>query len=200
MSWNFLDNAEVFSAGTKAAFLQYLRDNPNSRRVSESEKEALVNWLTKPGAQPSSQKDFSRRNYVRRTFTWDSNTGSLLAIAKKGGQTHRHVIIEDMILETVEMAHRDNGHAGWDATWKDISNSYYGILRSDVIFLLKQCRVCASNPRKRPKDSAPTTIHPRLVDYDRQRSPNIENLLQERSIFDVLGDMEPSEDFFEKKE
>jgi hypothetical protein len=32
-----------------------------------------------------------------------------------------------------------------------VSSAYYGILRSDVIFLLKRWRVCARNPSKRAK-------------------------------------------------
>ena len=73
-----------------------------------------------------------------------------------------------MIAETVEMVHKENNHAGWDATWKDVSTSYYGILRSDVIFLLKQCQSphCTQNPSKRPKGSAPTTVHSQQTDHE----------------------------------
>lgn len=66
-----------------------------------------------------------------------------------------------MIADTVEIVHKNNNHAGWDATWKDVSTSYYGIPRKDVIFLLKQCQNqhCTENPSKRPKGSAPTMFH-----------------------------------------
>jgi hypothetical protein len=67
-----------------------------------------------------------------------------------------------MIADVVETIHENNGHAGWDTTWKDVSNSYYGILRSDIIFLLKRCEICSKNPLKRPK-GAPAPHTPQNV-------------------------------------
>lgn len=75
-----------------------------------------------------------------------------------------------MIADVVDFVHNGNGHAGWDATWKDVSNLYYGILRSDVIFLLKRCQICASNPSKRPKGSAAIMRSPQLVDQEPENS------------------------------
>ncbi len=77
-----------------------------------------------------------------------------------------------MIADVVDFVHKGNGHAGWDATWKDVSNLYYGILRSDVIFLLKRCQICASNPSKRPKGSAAIMRSPQLVDQEPENSVN----------------------------
>jgi hypothetical protein len=74
---------------------------------------------------------------------------------------NRAVITTDMIADVLEIVYKDSGddgHSGWDAKWKDVSTSYCGILRSDVIFLVKQCQVCAENPSKRPKGSAATML------------------------------------------
>lgn len=71
----------------------------------------------------------------------------------------RDVITEEDIVDAVEFVHLKNGRAGWDATLKGISSSYYSILRADVIFLLKQCPVCAEDPRKRPKSQARSGPH-----------------------------------------
>lgn len=71
---------------------------------------------------------------------------------------------EDMIAEVVESAHERNGHLGWDATWRDISASYYGIMRADVIFLLKQCQICAHDPSKRPQSSLGSNPDPQMFD------------------------------------
>lgn len=131
---------------TRAAFLQYLEENPNTRRVSSAEKENLIQWLINPDKRPSSQKEFSRRHYARKTFTWDEKAGVLLAIAKKSEDKDREVVTEDMFADIVGLVHENNGHAGWDATWKDVIGSYYGILRANVIFLLKRCQKCAENP------------------------------------------------------
>lgn len=145
----------TFTPGTRAAFSEYLHENPNGRRVSRRDWEVTVEWLTDPSKRPSSQQEFSRRNYVRKTFTWDESTRCLLATAKSdGGDKGRVVVTEDMIAEVVEAVHGENDHAGWDATWKTLSASYYGVLRADLIFLLRRCQICAQMPIKRPKDPA----------------------------------------------
>lgn len=141
---------DLFSRETRDAFLRYLKDHPNSRRVSQSEQSNIRAWLTNPERRPASQQDFSRRHYIQKTFAWDTDRQVLVAVAK-GGKENRDVVIEENIVDTVKLVHTNNGHSGWDAIWKGISTSYHGILRADVIFLLKQCQVCAGNPRKRPK-------------------------------------------------
>lgn len=143
----------MFTPNTRAALLQHMCENPNTRRVSQSEKYILIEWFTNPSKRPSSQKEFSRRNYVWKTFAWDEKTQNLSAAAKSGEGQDRTVVTKDMIADVVEFVHKGNEHAGWDATWKDVSTSYYGILRSDVIFLLKRCQICALNPSKRPKEA-----------------------------------------------
>jgi hypothetical protein len=136
----------TFTRSTRTEFVQYLRENPKNRRVSQTEKEILIEWLMNPHKRPSSQTESSRRNYIRKTFTWDEKTQNILAVAKTDKDKDRRVVTEDIIMDVVESVHNGNGHAGWDATWKDVSTSYYGILRSDVIFLLKQCQICAPKP------------------------------------------------------
>lgn len=153
----------TFSQNTKTAFFQYLHANPNNRRVSQTEKNNLIQWLINLDRRPSSQQEFSRRNYARKSFSWDDNTQSLLKIPSNGTKG-RMVVTEDAIASVVELVHNNNGHSGWDATWKDVSTSYYGILRADVIFLLKQCQVCADDPRKRPKGLAVARPEIQLAD------------------------------------
>ena len=143
----------TFSASTKEIFLQQISDKPNKHHLNEIDQRLIIEWLTNPHKQPSSQKEYSRRNYVRKTFDWDEKTQNLFAIAKTNGGRNRLVITEEKMANVIEYVHESNSHAGWDTTWKDISDSYYGILRSDVILLLKTCQICAMNPCKRPKSS-----------------------------------------------
>ncbi|KAL8773446.1 MAG: hypothetical protein Q9209_001549 [Squamulea sp. 1 TL-2023] len=143
--------AVAFTPSTRIAFFELLRDKPNKRRVSQFDKEVLINLLTNSSYRPASQQEFSRRNYVRKTFRWNHEIQELFAAAKTDKETDRLVVTENMIVDIVESVHDNNSHGGWDATWKDVSASYYGILRSDVIFLLKQCQICASDLSKRPK-------------------------------------------------
>ena len=176
---NNLNNLVTFTPSTKAAFLQRLRDNPTNRRITRTDKDIVVEWLTNPNKRPSSQKEFSRRNYILKTFTWDEETQILSAVAKSDKEKDRTVVTEDMIADVVEFIHENNKHGGWDATWKGVSSLYYGILRSDVIYLLKECQTCALNPSKRPKGFVTTMrssqpidqelldfIHPGDVQYD----------------------------------
>jgi hypothetical protein len=141
----------AFDDESKANFLDFLRGHPNNRRVSSAERALIIEWLAGGTRRPTSQSEFSRRNYVKRTFAWDEGSQNLVAIGKNNNE-HRVVIVLESIADAVETMHVQNNHLGWDATWRDVSSAYYGILRSDVIFLLKRCHVCAQNPSKRAKN------------------------------------------------
>ncbi|MCJ1307666.1 hypothetical protein MMC25_001314 [Agyrium rufum] len=190
-----LEIPATFSSRTKIAFLQYLQDNPNSRRVSRSEKQELINWLIDPNVRPSSQKEFSRRHYVRKTFTWDERSQSLQTVARKDGEIARTLVTDDIIADTVEFVHKENGHAGWDTTWKDVSGSYYGVLRADVIYLLKRCQTCAGNPRKRPKGATTTTFDTPSAEQGEYDNLNVDTLLNGSSM-NVLEDEERSAEYY----
>ena len=176
---------DTFTLATREEFSQYVRENPNNRRVSPSDKDILIGWLT--NQRPSSQEEFSRRNYVRKTFTWNEANQTLRAVAKKDDSQDRVVITTDMIEDVVERVHKDSGdsgHGGWDATWKDVSASYYGILRSDVIFLVKQCQICAQNPSKRPKGSPAAILYPQHTNQEFLDFVNLSDVQYHGSILD----------------
>lgn len=143
--------APSFTSITRDYFKLYQSENPNKSRVTQSEREEIIAWLTDPSKHPSSQREFSRRNYVQSTFSWDEATKRLFARPKSGAAVNRLVVSEDMIIDAVEYVHIENEHAGWDGTWKAISTTYYGVPRADVVFLLKRCEVCCKDPCKRPK-------------------------------------------------
>ncbi|KAL2042632.1 hypothetical protein N7G274_004391 [Stereocaulon virgatum] len=160
------NNLVTFTSSTKTAFLQHLREKSTNRHITQTDKDIIIEWLTNPHKRPSSQKEFSRRNYILKTFAWDEKTQSLFAAAKTDAAKDRTVVTENTIADVVEFVHGNNKHGGWDATWRDISSSYYGILRSDVIYLLKQCQTCALNPSKRPKGSAATIPSSQPIDHE----------------------------------
>ncbi|KAF2096163.1 hypothetical protein NA57DRAFT_78933 [Rhizodiscina lignyota] len=140
-----------FDAETREAFAVYLRDNPNIRRVTPADWSNIMDWLTNPLRRPTCQAEHSRRNYVRRTFYWDESTQTLMSMGPTDSDKRRIVVTDDRIVEFVEYMHHNINHGGWDATWKAVSSNYYGILRADVIFLLKRCSACAFIPSKQPK-------------------------------------------------
>lgn len=141
----------LFSPSIRDAFQKHIQETPNNRRMSRIESTKIIQWLTDPASKPTSQQESSRRNYIRKRFWWDNSRSKLLAHVKGSEVDFKEVVVEDCIVDVVESVHVDNGHGGWDATWNDTAKCYYGILRADVIFLVKQCTICAQDPRKRPK-------------------------------------------------
>ena len=142
----------TFTLATREAFHHYLAKHPNKSRVSTTDEKELIEWLLDRSKQPASQAEFSRRNYVQSAFSWDESTHRLFAKSKLREAGQRLVVTEDMIIDAVEYVHvEESQHGGWDATWKALSAAYYGIPRSDLIFLLKRCEVCSKNPRNKPK-------------------------------------------------
>ena len=155
--------SKLWGRDTQLSFSVHLHGTPSSHRVTRAEKERMVQWLRATHLNPTSQKESSRRHYVRNNFEWEEESQVLFAVPKQG-RPRREVVTDDMILDIVESVHERNEHAGWDSTWRAISGSYYGILRSDVIFLLRRCPRCAGNPRKRPKGSMNTGHFTQLQD------------------------------------
>jgi len=98
---HILDDHRHICCQHQIAFLQHALENPNNRRVSQTEKESIIEWLENSRKRPSSQQEFSRRNYVWKTFAWDEKTQSLLAVVKRDGEMLRAVVTEDLIADVV---------------------------------------------------------------------------------------------------
>ena len=146
-----MQDLRAFDDETKTALLGFVQENPSNRRVSSSEQTLMIDWLAGNSRPLASQQESSRRNYVRKAFAWDERDLHLIALGKDSRE-HRIVVVIDSIADVVEAVHIGNDHLGWDATWRDVSSAYYGIMRADVIFLLKRCFVCAQDPSKRAKN------------------------------------------------
>lgn len=140
-----------FSTRVRAEFLDYIHQNPSSRRISREDRDTFIEWIRNPSATSSSQQEASRKHYVRKNFTWDGGKDLLRASPTTTQSAARPIATIEEIADVVGTVHVNNAHAGWDATWKCVSTSCYGILRADVVFLLKRCDTCALDPRKRPK-------------------------------------------------
>ena len=166
MSGATSNNALIFGPNARTAFLKFVHENPSNRRVSSADRETIIDWLTNSSRQPSSQQEFSRRNYVQKAFMLKENMQTLWAPGKTSEDKPRKVVTVDLIADVVESVHKQNDHLGWDRTWRDVSEVYYGIMRCDVIFLLKKCQVCAHNPSKRPKSSFRSDLDPPNFNLD----------------------------------
>lgn len=181
-----MDKSFVFSPSVRVEFLQYIHENPNNRRVSQTERKLLIEYITSTESHPASQQESSRRHYVRKSFIWDAERGSLRTVPKVAQTKDREVVMIDNIVDVVEAVHKSNGHAGWDATWRAVSNLFYGILRADVIFLLKRCPVCARDPRKRPKSRLSTTEQLDDAERHTERPNTVDDLLQDDLFLDII--------------
>ncbi|KAL9047401.1 MAG: hypothetical protein Q9214_000015 [Letrouitia sp. 1 TL-2023] len=112
----FSNNNVIFTSKTKTAFLEYVYEKPSNRRVSQADKELMIEWIKNPSKRPTSQQEFSRRNYVQKAFMLDEEAQYLLAVAKTNDDKCRPVVTEDMIAGWWSL--HMNGTA-WDATWRD---------------------------------------------------------------------------------
>ena len=146
-----VEPVDAFLAEDRYAFEAYLANAPSSRRVTIADKTTWTQWLTSGDGKSLTQTEHNRRHYVRKAFALDPDDGAIYTRPRSESDCQRRVVTVDQIAAVIEMVHAQSGHRGWDATWQEISRSYYGILRDDVIFLLKRCHVCAKDPRKRPK-------------------------------------------------
>ncbi|KAM0481930.1 hypothetical protein ACHAPX_003264 [Trichoderma viride] len=176
-----MENQEFFPFSkepeVQREFRHYLDENRNKKHISAERKYSLIRWLCDDEAKPQSQSDYSLRNYATKTYKWDDDNHILWSIGKsekpekpakngKGKKSwgrkvsrsakcqDRAVVTEDEILNVVEQIHMSNDHGGWDATWDEVSTKYCGIVRSDVIFLLKRCYICTIKPRKQSRRNA----------------------------------------------
>ncbi|KAL7921377.1 hypothetical protein ACQKWADRAFT_313962 [Trichoderma austrokoningii] len=169
-------------AKVQGEFKEYLREYTNKKHISEERKKNLIRWLDDTLPKPQNQPEYSLRNYTCKTYRWDKETRILWGIGKpeklekptksgrrKGGWKgkgeienesqdgqlpDRLVVTKDEILGVVEKIHMANQHGGVDATWNEISSKYCGIVRTDVIFLLKRCYICDLMPRKGARRTA----------------------------------------------
>lgn len=56
------------------------------------------------------------------------------------------------------------------------------ILRADVVFLLKQCAICADNPRKRPKGLSAASRDFHLAEQDAPSLLDFNNLFHSTEV------------------
>ena len=88
-----------------------------------------------------------------RTFRYDADHDTLWALACTDHLSERVVVVKEDIFRVIEQEHLLEKHASQNMTWKAIKNTYYGISRDEVIFVVKQCEIChkkAANQSRGP--------------------------------------------------
>ncbi len=100
-------NLGAFDDESKAAFSDFLRGHPNNRRVSSAERALIIGWLAGGTSRPTSQREFSRRNFVKGTIAWDEGSQNLVTVGKTNNE-HRVFIVLKSVADVVETMHRRN--------------------------------------------------------------------------------------------
>lgn len=81
-------------------------------------------------------------------------------------KTHkaREVIAESEILDAIIATHNSLGHAGQDATAKNVGQCYYGVSHEEVVFLVKLCEICHRKALSKSKGSLVPIISTKLFE------------------------------------
>ncbi len=111
----------------------------------------MIDWVTKTVQQRGLvEKDTKRRSWTKSHFFYQNRK-----LWRNPDKTHeaREVLAKPEILDTIITIHNSIGHAGQDATAKNIGQSYYGMSREEIVLLVKLCEIChrkAHSKFKRP--------------------------------------------------
>lgn len=146
-----------FSPSTRTAFIRHLSENPNNRHISQVERDNIVEWLTNPLQRPSTQKSSADGTAFGELLN-GIITSSFCWLWERPISRSRVVVTGDRIVDLVDLIHQQNSLAGWDATWGTLSSSFYGAVRSGLIFLIFLLKRCQISPSKRPKGSVTPTV------------------------------------------
>lgn len=76
----------------------------------------------------------------------------------------QEVLAEPKILDVIIATHNSIGHPGQDATAKNVSQSYYGVSRKEVIFLVKLCEICHRKAHSKSKGPLVPIISTKLFE------------------------------------
>lgn len=114
--------------------------NSNRERVSLAERQQMIDWITETVQQRGLvEKESRRKSWTKTHFFYQKRK---LWRNPDKFQEAREVLAEPEILDAIFATHNSIGHAGQDATAKDVGQSYYGVSREEVIFRIKLCKIC----------------------------------------------------------
>ena len=142
---------EPFSSDARDGFTVYLIENKSKPRLTVTNKEDIISWLTDASRHPKDNKEANNRKQAKETFRWDSEKRILYTLPTEKHPQEREIVVESRIYEIIAYKHDLTGHAGMDATWSAIERHYYGIVRNEVRELVKKCQVCARKASNRSR-------------------------------------------------
>lgn len=142
---------QPFNLETRLAFGLMLEGSRTSsrERVSLAERQKMIDWITETVQQRGLiEKESKRRSWTKAHFFHQNRK-----LWRNPDKSHeaREVLAEPEILDAIIATHNSIGHAGQDATAKNAGQSYYGVSREGVIFLVKLCESCHRKAHSKSK-------------------------------------------------
>ena len=163
---------DAFSDATHEAFHEYLRSKPNRFRFTDEKYDLFRSFLlqeqeqnhsreTSPVLSEYFEKDKKRRAKILalRDFCLDDEN----RLCRKG--TPPLIVLRDWQLYTAIVSlHCQIPHGGQEKTFIRLSEQYYGIIRPEVRWLLKHCKVCGLNRPNRTRPPLEPIVVSRLFE------------------------------------
>ncbi len=150
---------ELFNLETRHAFGLMLEGSRNSsrKRISLAERQQMIDWVT----ETVQQRGAKRRSWTKAHFFYKNRK-----LWRNPDKTHeaREVIAEPEILDAIIATHNSLGHAGQDTTAKNVGQSYYGVSRKEVVFLVKFCEICHRKAHSKSKGPLVPIISTKLFE------------------------------------
>ena len=155
---------QPFNFETRLAFGLMLEGSRNSsrERVSLAERQQMIDWITETVQQRGLvEKDAKRRSWTKAHFFYQNRK-----LWQNPDKSHeaREVLAETEILDAIIATHNSLGHADQDATAKNVGQSYYGVSREEVVFLVKLCEICHKKAQSKSKEPLVPIISTKLFE------------------------------------
>ena len=159
-----LAQVEPFNEAVRHAFHLMLdaRKNESRERMTASEKERGIRWLTEFIPERLDGALSKKRSWIKADFVYEK--GKLFRRPGKVRTAKREVVSEDRIFDTIARVHNSLGHVGQHATGTHISREYYGIATQEVYFLVKLCEICHRKAHSKSKGPLKSIITTRLFE------------------------------------
>ncbi len=152
-----------------------LEESRNSSRecVSLAKQQQMIDWIMKIVQQRGLvEKDAKRQSWTKAHFFYQNRQ-----LWRNPDKSHeaREVLAETEILDAIIATHNSLGHAGQDVTAKNIGQSYYGVSREEVVFLVKLCEIYYRKAHSKFKGPLVPLISTKLFECVRMDLINIQS-------------------------
>jgi len=140
-----LQPVEPFADITQEAFHRYLNKTPHRLWFDDARYDLYKSWILDARRSEDhyrlSRNEEKTRSRVLQKFYLDED--ERLCCRDDTGRELR-VLRDWQLFNVASNTHRGIPHGGQEKTFNIIAEQYYGIIREEVRWLLKHCKVCIS--------------------------------------------------------